>query len=153
MTNLLKAALLPALTALAGRAESSLGATGGAYAGVDVLAGQPFAGTQGRLNPADAPVQFAPSVEGNAPGTAGRWQANADVQYPLGARGAAWSPYAGAGLCLVGGAEKKGRSVGVNFLGGVNVAIGPLDGFVQARLTLAHGVHLSLTAGAVPSGV
>ena len=150
MNNLLKALLLPTLTQLTGRTDSSLAATSGAYAGVDVLAGQFFGGAQGRLNPDGAPVQLAPSVEGNAPGTAERWQVNADALVPLAARSAAWRPYAGVGLCLIGGTEKEGRSAGINLLGGVNIDFGPLDAFLQLRFTLADGVHLSLTGGALP---
>lgn len=151
MNNLLKATLVPAFTYLAGRASSSLSAASGPYAGVDVSTGQAFAGLQGRLNPDGAPVQVTPSVEGNAPGTAAsRWQANADVLFPFAPSRAPWQPYAGAGLCLVGSAG--GTSAGLNLVGGVNVDLGPLNGFVQARITVADGFHLSLTGGALPSG-
>lgn len=147
MKNLLQAALLPALTALAGQASSSLSVSNGAYAGMDLSEGQTLAGVRGRLNPHGMPVQFVPSFEGAPRSEAGRWQFNADVLSHVPA-GAPLAPYMGAGFCVVGASGQKG--VGLNLMGGANLALGPLNSFVQLRLTVADGVHLSLTAGALP---
>ena len=70
MNNLIKAALLPALTQLAGRASTSLSVSTGAYAGVDVSTGQPFTGLQGRLKSPGIPAWFGPSIEGDSLGSA-----------------------------------------------------------------------------------
>lgn len=151
MTDLLKAALLPALTMLAGRFSSSLSTTNGVYAGVDFNAGRPFAGLQGRLDPNKTSFQVVPSAEKALLSASGRWQFNTDALYRFGgAGGASLVPYAGAGLCMVGAAGKEGRSLGVNVIGGASFALGSLRAFAQARLTVADGVHLSLTGGATP---
>ncbi len=151
MNNLLKAVLLPALTKLTDWTSASVSASTGGYAGIDLGAGQPFEGLQGRLQSPGGTVQLAPSVEGNALGSADRWQVNADVLYPFGASGAPFTPYAGAGLCVVGTPGEDSSSVGFNLTGGANMNIGPLRAFAQLRLTVADGVHLSLTGGALPN--
>ncbi len=151
MNNVLKAALLPALTQLAGWASASLSASTGAYAGVDVSTGQPFAGLQGRLKRPGVPVQFVPSIEGSSLGSADRWQLNADLLYPFGASDAPLTPYAGAGLCMVGTSGEDSSTVGFNLTGGAGMNLGPLRGFAQLRLTVADGVRLSLTGGAPPN--
>lgn len=150
MNNLFKAALLPALTLLAGRARSSLSTKQGAYVGLDLSGAQPFAGLQGRLRPEGASAQVVPSFESALGSDAGRWQLNADVLYPFRAEGASLAPYAGVGLCVVGVADEEGRRFGFNLVGGANFALGALKAFAQVRLTVADGVHLSLTGGAVP---
>lgn len=151
MNDLLKAIVLPALTMLAGRFSSSLSTANGAYAGFDVSAGQPFAGLQGRLSPHEAAVQVVPSIEKAVLSESRRWQFNADAVYRFGAGGGALAPYAGAGLCMVGAADEEGKKLGVNVIGGASFALGSLRAFAQARLTVAGGVHFSLTGGAAPN--
>ena len=151
MNNLFKAALLPALTMLAGQVRSSLATTQGAYVGLDLNGGAPFAGLQGRLDPAETAVQLVPSIEGALRSGTDRWQFNADVLYPFSASRAPLAPYAGAGLCVVGASGENQRSFGFNLIGGANFELGPLSAFAQVRLTVADGVHLSLTGGAVPA--
>jgi hypothetical protein len=55
----------------------------------------------------------------------------------------------GAGVCVVSGPQSE-TSAGLNLVGGANLDLGAADAFVQLRLTLADGMHLSLTAGAFP---
>jgi hypothetical protein len=52
-------------------------------------------------------------------------------------------------VCVVSGPQSE-TSAGLNLVGGANLDLGAADAFVQLRLTLADGVHLSLTAGAFP---
>ncbi len=148
MKYLLKGALPPTLSFLDKKTESSLDVTSGAYAGVDLTAGQFFTGLQGRLTPPRTPVRCAPSVEGTMFSDAERWQVNADVLF--GAGSVPLTSYAGAGLCLVGPPGDEATRVGLNVLGGVTFELGSFNAFAQLRLTVADGVHLSLTGGAVP---
>jgi hypothetical protein len=148
MKHLLKGALRPTLSALDEKTESSLDVASGAYAGVDLTAQQLFTGLQGRLTPPRRPVQFAPSVEGSVLSDAERWQVNADVLFGTGP--APLASYAGAGLCLVGPPGDERTRVGLNLLGGATFTLGSIDVFIQVRLTVADGVHLSLTGGASP---
>jgi hypothetical protein len=150
MKYLLKGTLNPALSFLDEKTESALDVTSGAYAGLDLTAGQFFTGLQGRLTPPRTPVRFAPSVEGTMFSDAERWQVNADVLFGTG--NLPLASYAGAGLCLVGPPGDDGPRVGLNVLGGATFKLGSVNAFVQLRLTLADGVHLSLTGGAVPKG-
>ena len=150
MKTLLKAALLPALVRLVKKESPSLSGTGGAYAGLDLTKGSAFVGMQGRINPEEAPVDVALSAEGSPRSSADRWQANADVLLPLNQRGLPLTPYAGAGLCVVGTAEEGETKLGVNLIGGASFRFGPVRAFAQLRLTLADGLHVSLTGGATP---
>lgn len=90
---------------------------------------------------------FNPSVEGALLGDADRQQFNADVLFDPARTPIA--PYAGAGVCVVSGPQSE-TSAGLNLVGGANLDLGAADAFVELRLTLADGVHLSLTAGAFP---
>ena len=148
MKTLLRAALLPALLQLAKKETPSLSAGGGAYAGVDLSDGSAFLGMQGRLNPEEAPVQITLSVEGSPRSSADRWQGNADVLLPFSDVRAPLTPYAGAGLCVVGTSDEGGTRLGVNLIGGARFRLGPVKAFAQLRLTLADGLHVSLTGGA-----
>ena len=148
MKTLLKAALLPALLRLTKKESPSLSAVGGAYAGVDLTAGSAFLGLQGRLNPEEAPVDVALSAEGSPRGSVDRWQANADVLLPLSQRGVPLTPYAGVGLCVVGNTDEDETKLGINLIGGAHFRLGPVKAFAQLRLTLADGLHVSITGGA-----
>jgi hypothetical protein len=148
MKHLLKGALQPTLSFLDRKTESSLDAASGAYAGIDLTDQQLFTGLQGQLTPPRTPVRFAPSVEGSVLGDAERWQVNADVLFGTGP--VPLASYAGAGLCLVGPPGDESTRVGFNLLGGATFTLGSFNAFVQVRLTVADGVHLSLTGGALP---
>lgn len=155
MNNLIKSTFLPALSFLVDRSGLPFRSKTGAYAGIDVLSGNPFAGLQGHLVPADSAgdertVQIAPSFESTRKSDAGRWQLNADVLAPLGSVGGV-GPYVGGGLCVTGTSQdEEGMRPGINLLGGVNLEVGAVRVFIQTRLTLAGGAHLSLTGGALP---
>ena len=150
MKKLLKSALLPALTILLEQASNSTSASNGGAVGIDLSTGSPFAGWQGRLSDPDVPAQLALSVEDALSGDAGRWQVNADVLQSFEAGSDAFVPYAGLGLCYVDAPETS-SSGGVNLIGGANVDLGPIEAYVQVRLTVADGIHLSLVLGAFPS--
>lgn len=150
MKELLNAAILPTLLRFTRWKGSSVSARGGTYAGVYLTAGKPFLGVQGRVNPRGLPLRTVVSLEGSPMESSDRWQLNADALHHFVGTGAPFLPYAGGGLCVVGTPDDDGASMGINLIGGGSFALGPLKGFAQLRVTIADGVHVSLTGGAVP---
>lgn len=130
-------------------------ATGAAYGGLDLTTGSPFAGVEGRFSPPEAGTVGTVSLEAPPHAPTRRWQLNANGLVPLTRQqaplGPPLAPYVGGGLCVVGGSAKEHVHVGVNLIVGASVRLGATRSYLQLRLTLADGVHLSLTGGAYPA--
>lgn len=125
--------------------------TAGGYAGKDTSNGQVFTGVMVRLNAPDKPARATLSLEGKPIGDDDRWQFNANMLHHAGPKEQCLNPYGGAGLCVVGLSGSSERTLGVNLLGGMNFCIGSFNAFVQVRLTMADGMHLSFAGGAIPT--
>ncbi|PEN12864.1 hypothetical protein CRI94_12735 [Longibacter salinarum] len=129
----------------------SAAAAAGTYAGYDVKKRSLFSGIQGQLNLKGGPGRVVTSIEGNPASGTERWQINADAMHVFGRESAKVTPYVGAGACVVGQEDGKGKRPGLNLFGGSRVRLGDMHFFVQMRFTFADGAHFSIAGGLRPT--
>lgn len=83
---------------------------------------------------------------------------NGNVLYPIEIEDSGIAPYVGGGLNIARfstdfeGVSASDTEIGLNALGGINFALGPLSAFTEARIELSGGEQFVLTFGALFGG-
>ena len=89
------------------------------------------------------------------------WEINGNALYPVRIEGSELAPYFGGGLNIahisfdsgvVGADDVSDTDLGLNVLGGLNLDLGGLGTFVEAKIELGGGEQFVLTFGALFGG-
>lgn len=119
----------------------------GIYLATEVGEANTIAGLEGRIGSDSSAIRFAPSFEISVAGGGSRWQANGNLLYVFGIPESFLRPYTGGGVSVVQHDEGDDTDLGFNLLGGVQLYLGQIQPYANARLTVAGEADLAFIVG------
>jgi len=116
----------------------------GPYLGASISPANTFAGISARFG--GGTVQFAPGFEASFTDGFDHWLVDANILYRFYLEDSNMRPYFGAGPVVADSPSVDPR-FGANIVAGAAISAGPVQPFLQSRLTIVNRTTVSVMAG------